>query len=340
MGAGASRSAYNGIILTFDALGTLYRFRAPVANQYLAVAKKCGLKSTINESDLQMSFKRAFKALSNEFPNYGKGKLDNPEVWWSELVKRSFKDVVENENLPDGLESDLYQHFSSQAAYELYPDVRSLLHRTREIRAVSDSPPLLLGIITNGDPRVSSVLRSMGLSIGQSRRTNYGVDEIRQAARDDAQTMSSTGQLKVTVPWQHSYNSNNDFDFLTTSYDAESEKPHPGIFESAELQATEMILSKAAQSMPDPKTMVGGIAQLVTSTLNVRKLAEKMIWIHVGDDYDTDYVGAEAQGLQSLLLVREGEGKEAKGATSTVSNMVEVTQILNLLVKEQMKQKE
>ena len=100
MGIGASTPKSRGIILSLYALGTIYRFRAPVANQYLTIAQRCGLKAKVELPDLEASFKQVFKSVSTEYPNYGKDKLPDPQAWWSELVSRSFKPVVNNEELP------------------------------------------------------------------------------------------------------------------------------------------------------------------------------------------------------------------------------------------------
>ena len=344
MGIGASTPRSRGIILSLDALGTLYRFRAPVANQYLTIAQKCGLKAKVELLDLEASFKQAFKSVSKEYPNYGKDKLPDPEAWWSELVSRSFKPVVKNEELPSDLGRSLYQHFSSGAAYELYPDVRPFLQAIHKIRENPDSPTLILGVISNSDPRVKQVLESMNLKIGMSAMPmRPSREEMWKESREDAEASFGTGRIRISVPWQNLWKAGSDFDFLATSYDAGSEKPDPGIMFYARQMARMLNLSKVVQGLPTPKTTVGGIFSLIGTASSHRKDIDKMAWIHVGDDYRKDIAPTKVEAeivpgiklfkLHGIHLVREGEGTPVEGV-DTVTSLTEVASIINLMVQD------
>lgn len=50
------------VLLTFDAFGTLFHPRKPIASQYAEVAKQLGLKH-VNEEELQASFRKG------QYPN-------------------------------------------------------------------------------------------------------------------------------------------------------------------------------------------------------------------------------------------------------------------------------
>ena len=326
-----------GLILSFDALGTLYRFRAPVANQYLTIAQRCGLKSKVELPELDASFRRSFKAINVEFPNYGKGRLDDPEVWWTELVKRSFKDVVKGEDLPQNLGSVMYQHFSSGAAYELYPDVKPFLERMHEIRRDPDNPTLMLGIITNSDPRVKNILESFNLKIGLTKKPNYLDREAHErGAMEDVEESRRTGVLTIHAPWEKFWNSANDFDFLTTSYEANCEKPQEGIFNHARSLASELAHSRATQKAVQGKS---GTAHMMAVTMTRRgDDMKKLTWIHVGDDYEKDYnlnayFPHKPIMPQTLHLVREGEGEPVEGA-DTVTSLTEVASIVNFAIED------
>ena len=126
MGVGSSRPAARGLIISFDALGDALPLpRARRQSISLCCAKSAVLKANISAEKLKSSFRTAFKSVNAEHPNYGKETLESPEAWWTELVNRTFRDVVKGEKLPDDLGSSLYEHFSSTAAYELYPDVQA-----------------------------------------------------------------------------------------------------------------------------------------------------------------------------------------------------------------------
>ena len=347
MGIGSSKPAKRGILLTLDALGTLYRFRAPVAEQYLSVAQRCGLKSTVDLSALEASFKESFKTLNSEAPNYGKGLMDlewmrhslkgtepdrkykNPEAWWSDLVERTFRNLLKGEKLPEGLGSAAYQHFSTGTAYELYPDVRPFLKAMHELRNDSRSPTVMLGIITNSDPRVKSILQSMNLRLGKSQ--NSMRSRLLEESRQIGEEHRRTGNPRIPSPWADLWNTSNDFDFVTTSYDANDEKPNLGIWTIAYEQAREMALSLATQGQDAPS----GLRAAYTQLMRHNKDIDSFTWIHVGDDYDKDCVDERTvpTSPQCLLLVRDGEGKPVEGA-NMVTSLTEVASIVNLTLGE------
>ena len=333
MGAAASRPKpqYNPqhIVLSLDALGTLYRFRTPVAEQYLTIAQRYGVKSSVELPQLEASFKAAFRSTSAQFPNYGVGnrghhpkyagrhtRLPNPEAWWSEVVTRTFKPFV-TEKLDPKLSRALYQHFSSSAAYELYPDILPFLKRMKEIRQDLEGPIFIIGIITNSDPRVKDILESMNLNIGMPKLSteerSLG-DMFRRAGKD--------------------LDTDKSFDFLATSYDAKSEKPDTGIIHYASNMVTLVHFSQFMERANED----------MDSVTKEQRVIDSMTWIHVGDDYDKDiapakaidatYEGENVPNRRAIHLVREGEGKPVPG-TDTVSTLSEVTAIINLMLKDQ-----
>ncbi|XP_064405075.1 haloacid dehalogenase-like hydrolase domain-containing protein 3 [Halichondria panicea] len=88
------------------------------------------------------------------------------------------------------------------------------------------------------------------------------------------------------------------FDFIIASVYTKCAKPNPRIFEMA-LQECSGIEANAS--------------------------------VHVGDDYELDYLAAKNFGMKSLLLVREGTSKEnIPRDTPTVSSLTEVCSHLRL----------
>ena len=75
------------LLLCFDAFGTLFHPRLPVAQQYADVARKHGLGGFSND-DVAASFKKAFKSEAKQNPNYGKANGLNPEKWWTNVSAR------------------------------------------------------------------------------------------------------------------------------------------------------------------------------------------------------------------------------------------------------------
>ncbi len=72
------------ILLCFDAFGTLFRPKRPVAEQYAAVASQCGLGG-FSVEQVQASFKTAFTKESEEHPNYGRSSGMGAEKWWTNV---------------------------------------------------------------------------------------------------------------------------------------------------------------------------------------------------------------------------------------------------------------
>jgi len=70
-------------------------------------------------------------------------------------------------------------------------------------------PPVIVGIITNSDDRVPSILRDMGLRVN-TRRYHPSIGFYDHLEDNDA-----------------------DIDFMTMSYDVEHSKPDPEIFKAA-----------------------------------------------------------------------------------------------------------
>ena len=69
------------LLVTFDAFGTLFTPREPIAKSYADAARKCGI-SGFTDDQVASSFREAFKQESKKAPNYGKKKgLKAPE-WW------------------------------------------------------------------------------------------------------------------------------------------------------------------------------------------------------------------------------------------------------------------
>ena len=123
------------------------------------------------------------------------------------IITNTFKPLLQqNEELPTELAPNLLHRFWSDEGYDLQPGVQEALQHLR------DSPRhsfdrIVVGLITNSDPRVPDVLSSLGLSISPLR---YGHAEP-----------AKTGQQY-------------DIDFSVMSYDVGKEKPNARIFRAAE----------------------------------------------------------------------------------------------------------
>jgi FMN phosphatase YigB (HAD superfamily) len=142
--------------------------------------------------------------------------------WYVQIITNTFKPLLQqNEELPAELAPKLLHRFWSNEGYELQPGVQEALRHLRDSpRHNFDS--IVVGVVTNSDPRVPDVLSSLGLSISPLR---YGHAEL---AKNDQ---------------------NYDIDFSVMSYDVGHEKPEKRIF-----QAAEEMLDPALKARGDTST--------------------------------------------------------------------------------------
>ncbi|KAK5938806.1 hypothetical protein PMZ80_008998 [Knufia obscura] len=335
MGAGSSKAiqARPGIVVTLDALGTIYKFREPITTQYIKVARRCGLKEEdIRTDDLGKAFLKSFKEISEEYPNYGKNQLSSPRAWWKTVVNDAFRRVVDEARIPDHLGDELYNHFTSSAAYELYPDVKPFFASMRELKQQytgPNDPPVFVGVISNSDPRVKSVLQSLGLRVG------IDAMPVPESARERAsRTGPDMSEIMKSV-WHHAYNPLNDVDFLATSYEASAEKPDPEIFSHAATLANVNFASKLEQQQEDwtPSFQTMKLKVQITRQMNTIKESK---FIHIGDDYEKDYLGAADLGFDALHLVREGDGHEVKEGANTVTDLYQAAAAVRIMAAQEL----
>lgn len=322
-------------VVTLDALGTLYTFRDPLSTQYLKIARQCGLRAEVDPQVLTQSFKFSFKHYNAAYPNYGKGVLHDPEVWWTKVVNRAFSEVIEGEEIPPDLGSALYRHFSSGAAYVPFSDVKPFLQSMAALKkrfSDPEGPLVATGVITNSDPRVRLVLQDMGFRVGPSRVPEVTDDRaVRQEAlqKGDMSTFFAS-------PWKEYFNPTNDFDFLCTSYESDAEKPNPAIFGEAEKLLIPMTVSRAEQSSETPSGFGKGMSNIFEG-MRHRPDRNKTMWVHIGDDYSKDYVGAIDSGLNALYLRRGNDSSappEAKDAAETVESLDQAAMVVNVMAGE------
>ncbi|KAL6249903.1 hypothetical protein RBB50_003759 [Rhinocladiella similis] len=293
-------------VVTLDALGTIYRFKKPVARQYVDLAQKWGLKANIDTEQLNASFKEAFKHYNAVYPNYGKRQLESPEEWWTKVIYQAFGRFVDQNELPSNLGTLMYDHFAGSDAYELYPDALSIFHALRTLKkdfSSPDGPLILTGVVTNSDPRASTVLQELGLNV-QGKPPKRHIAEALRNAWNDARLERLDGLFAsdALVFSRHS-----DVDFFSTSYETEYEKPDPNAWaEGRKAVQTIPTVRKAVSFRDSPSANVLEYMQKTAQTVGYR--VGEVMWLHIGDEYEKDYVGATAASLDALLLTRDNDG--------------------------------
>ncbi|KAL8768645.1 MAG: hypothetical protein Q9209_005204 [Squamulea sp. 1 TL-2023] len=155
---------------------------------------------------------KAFRLARNDYPNYGKAVGMDANRWWANQVIHSTFSTL----LPDAapvtkeLVASLLCRFSSHEGYRLYDDVRPFFKQLQEWRNASsatrsDLSEIQVGVISNSDDRVPTILDALGICVNSRR---FG-----------SKIVESTGY--------------SDIDWVVMSYDVGFEKPHSEIFDAA-----------------------------------------------------------------------------------------------------------
>ncbi|KAF7510801.1 hypothetical protein GJ744_005901 [Endocarpon pusillum] len=226
-----------------------------------------------------------------------------PERWWRCVVHDTFAPLLEGsgERVPEGLADSLFRWFGGREAYEPVFGCGAVFEAGGAVegrgrgrgRGVGErvpvrarAPKVVVGVLTNSDPRVSSVLGSLGVAVGVP------------AQRRDEVAPGGEGVGHV--------------DFVLTSYEIGVEKPHPRAFLAAERMArwvsrrsatrpTLSGLSSSSVAPPHPEDV------LVPPEEETKEEEEDdMLKVHIGDDLHKDYLGAigAGRGWHAILLDR------------------------------------
>lgn len=140
-------------LVAFDVTGTLLKLRYSPGLIYERVARQ-EFGYRLKVASLDQGFRKNFKILSKEIPNYG----DNWRDWWSLLVQRTLKDAdvstrIEEQHLPI-LSEKLIAMYETKECWE---STEGAIEFVRHFKQLG----LRTGIITNSDPRIKLILRDL-----------------------------------------------------------------------------------------------------------------------------------------------------------------------------------
>jgi putative hydrolase of the HAD superfamily len=130
----------------FDAAETLFTTRGSVGEIYSTIARQYGSVSTPEE---------IHEAFTRYFPHSGPLSPVTEKQWWKDLVFRIFSDVGMIEDF-DSFFEDVYDLFRDSRGWMLFPETRQVLENLRD-------HGLKLGVISNFDSRIYSVLNDLGI---------------------------------------------------------------------------------------------------------------------------------------------------------------------------------
>jgi putative hydrolase of the HAD superfamily len=150
-----------GTVVFFDLVGTLIRARTSIGSQYAEIAGGFGITADARALD------RAFPAVLARSPTFALPDPDEADLPGRE--KRAWRAIVETvfrEAGPPGASGspgfdacfeELFRHFATRDAWDLYPDVVPALARLRRAGH-------RVGLISNFDSRVFPLLNRLGIA--------------------------------------------------------------------------------------------------------------------------------------------------------------------------------
>ena len=143
-------------VVFFDAAGTLFDAREPVAVSYARLARRYGVAAEV--SSVAAGFHRAFSGAPGLAFGPGRQVAELRELersWWRERVRDTFTGLGTFSDF-DAYFTELFAFFADPANWALNPDVPALLAGLRR-------RGLRLGIISNFDYRIYRVREALGL---------------------------------------------------------------------------------------------------------------------------------------------------------------------------------
>jgi putative hydrolase of the HAD superfamily len=130
----------------FDAAETLFTTRGSVGEIYAAAARQYG--STANPERIQAAFVRNWRGA-------GPVNVTNEKAWWKDLVHRVFTEVGMVEDF-DHFFNEVYDTFRNSQGWVLFPETYEVL---KELKTAGCK----LGVVSNFDTRIYTVLQSLGI---------------------------------------------------------------------------------------------------------------------------------------------------------------------------------
>ncbi|HLP90594.1 MAG TPA: HAD family hydrolase [Nostocaceae cyanobacterium] len=145
-------------VIFLDAVGTLFGVKGSVGEVYSQIAQEFGV--IVAPSILNQHFIKSWKAAPPPiFPDVETKDIPQKEFeWWQTIALNTFETAGVLKQFTDfsAFFSELYIHFGTAEPWFVYPDVPLALMNWRRLGVE-------LGILSNFDSRIYSVLQSLGL---------------------------------------------------------------------------------------------------------------------------------------------------------------------------------
>jgi len=146
-------------VIFVDAVGTLFGVKGSVGKVYSQIAQEFGVE--VAPEIVDQAFMQSFKASPPPvFPDADIEDIPQREFeWWRKIALNTFETAGVIQQFSDfsSFFSELYIHFGTAEPWVIYPDVVQSLSNWQHIG-------IELGVLSNFDSRLYSVLQGLGLS--------------------------------------------------------------------------------------------------------------------------------------------------------------------------------
>ena len=142
----------------FDAVGTLFRVRGSVGEVYGREASRHGFEGAGDRAGtarIDRAFKQAFRKVQAASPLAERRGETAQKEWWRQVVRETFRDLGPFPRF-DGFFDSVFDLFATDAAWVIEPGCRRVLEGLK-LQGRN------LGIISNFDSRIDSVLKSLNI---------------------------------------------------------------------------------------------------------------------------------------------------------------------------------
>jgi REG-2-like HAD superfamily hydrolase len=145
-------------LVTFDVTETLLNFRVPPAEIYAEVGAQFGVAADANA--INSNFKKQWRYMSSIHPNFGHSTGLGWEKWWKQLVSQTFQETVKCNTLDVSILNTIGEHL-----VELYKtsECWETVEGAKELLTCLNTLDIPVGIISNNDERLETVLKTMEL---------------------------------------------------------------------------------------------------------------------------------------------------------------------------------
>ncbi|XP_069705631.1 rhythmically expressed gene 2 protein-like [Periplaneta americana] len=145
-------------LVTFDVTETLLNFRTSPAEKYAQVGAQFGVH--VDPGEITSNFKQQFRGMSVSHPNFGYKTGLGWEKWWKQLIRRTFEATGKCTHIDgtilDRIGDHLLEIYKTAECWEVMKGAHQLLSHL-------NTQDIALGIISNNDERLETVLMAMDL---------------------------------------------------------------------------------------------------------------------------------------------------------------------------------